>query len=259
MKSLITAVLLCIALTTMVGCDEPVTQLMLQKPTSPNNDFDDDINHVEPESMIEITEDFQPSWAWLKNNIVEAQKYRKYIMLQLGFGPATTFNHYRDPETFTTPGRESLLSIKYEDNETKSLLPDLSGWNLPWYTVISYDPSKIEILTESEEPPPEFRYRVCGWLSDVHFSHVRSGDGHHIDRVTPDTAEKNEKFSQVILENMSNGKSVQIKRTSYAHVQIKYRYLGGGDAYIFVWRNAPYTEAPNEGHVVGIKVTSEDL
>lgn len=208
------------------------------------------------EPVVEVSEDFQPSWDWVDDNIFIAEKYRRFISIPHGaeFGPGVTFTHYRDADTFTDVGSESLLSVSH--HQQGYLLPDLSGWDLPWYTVISYDPNKIEILTESEMPPPEFITRVGGWLSDTHFTQVRGGNGYELIRETPDSKEAGEMFDKAILENISTGEAVQIKRDHAARVRIKYRYLGGGDAYIFIWSNVPH---PQGSVVVGIKVTSEDL
>ena len=191
---------------------------------------------------------FQASWDWLEDNILVAQRYRRYFGLTEGFGPMTSFSHYRDPETFTTIGGESLLTILY-DSRVMS--------DLPAHTVISYDPTKIEILSEWEEVTEAFFFgtAVGGWLTDTHFPQIQSGDGNHIKRETP---EDKSKFDRVILEDFETGKAVQIKRQGQ-RVRVHYRYLGGGEAYIFVWRNVPHTGSFNDGHVIGILVTSENL
>ena len=206
---------------------------------------------------------FQASWDWLEDNILVAQRYRRYFGLTEGFGPMTSFSHYRDPTTFNKVGGEALLTIIYGyqgyshyDEDGRLVL------DLPSHTVISYDPSKIEILTEWEEPPPKFVTRFCGWLSDVYSPYVRSGDT-NAPRAVSDIDSDNKsdidnKFKRVALENYFHGKFVQIKRTGQK-VDIHYRYLGGGEAYIFIWRNVPYEFGPYEGEVIGIRVTSENL
>ena len=200
---------------------------------------------------------FQASWDWLEDNILVAQRYRRYFGLTEGFGPMTSFSHYRDPTTFNKVGGEALLTIIYGQqgyshyDEDGRLVLDL-----PSHTVISYDPSKIEILSDWEEPTDAFFFgtRVGGWLTDQ-FTHIQSGDGNHIIR---EIVEDKSRFGRVILEDFETGKAVKIKRQGQK-VAIHYRYLGGGEAYIFIWRNVPHTGSFNDGHVIGILVTSENL
>lgn len=239
----------------MVGCGDEGT---IQQPATPI-----DFVAGAPELIVEPEEsdEFQASWEWISRDFIATDKYRVFISLSSGMGPSVTFSHFRDINTFTDIGAESLLHVKYQDfGERKYLKEDFSGWNLPWYTRISYDPSKIEILNETQEAPPfVWIHERCGWLSDYHFSHIRQGGTSEIIvRELPDrnSDEFRNYFERVYKEVAINGKMVEVKRTNAAEIPIRYRYLGGGDAYIFIWTN----DRDNSiGSFVGIKVTSENL
>ena len=231
---------------TIFGCQEEGNPLLIppeiKYPPPP-------IKESTPPKEIE----FIPTWEWVDDNRTEAEPFRIFTGIDRYFYPRVTINHYRDPETFTIPGSESLLEFDYQDSVNPELRNLETGkYIFPSKNRIFYDPQKIEILNDYEIAPPFFLFsdpRHCFLISD-NFS--INNEPTIIDL---NSTEKNTRIHEIMDDIVKSGESVIVKRNASALVRLHYRYLGGGHTYIILYRCMEQKDELDADYIA-IKVTS---